>query len=243
MGAPSLRSKGGQARIREVESRRAREPSAILRRSRFALRHLQLLWTPKTPYPCAARSVPRSTRTDEQQMRTRYEFVVVGYVVMPEHFHLLISEPECDTVSTVMQALKQSVSKRAGSGLQFWERRFYDFNVFTERKRIEKLRYMHRNPVKRGLCAQPEDWPWSSFRHYRFGEERAVKVDTGWKVIVLQKRRALPPRRHSHPCLARMGHPSRRVARRIELPLRLGVLVFFLSFTPFHTCIFAISPL
>ena len=43
-----------------------------------------------------------------------------------------------------------------------WQRRFYDFNVWTARKRIEKLRYMHRNPVARGLVQEPEQWPWSS---------------------------------------------------------------------------------
>ena len=53
---------------------------------------------------------------------------------------------------------------------EIWQRRFYDFNVRTEHKRIEKLRYMHRNPVKRGLVAQPEQWAWSSFRSYALGE-------------------------------------------------------------------------
>ena len=47
--------------------------------------------------------------------------------------------------------------------------RYYDFNVWTEGKRIEKLCYMHRNPVARGLVARPKDWPWSSFRHYLTG--------------------------------------------------------------------------
>jgi hypothetical protein len=47
-----------------------------------------------------------------------------------------------------------------------WQRRFYDFAVFTERKRVEKLRYMHRNPLKRGLVQEPQQWRWSSFRHY-----------------------------------------------------------------------------
>ena len=49
---------------------------------------------------------------------------------------------------------------------RFWQARFYDFNVWTERKRVEKLRYMHRNPVMRGLANSPEDWRWSSFRWY-----------------------------------------------------------------------------
>ena len=51
----------------------------------------------------------------------------------------------------------------------FWKARFYDFNVWTEHKRVEKLRYIHRNPVKRGLVS-PEHWPWSSFRWYCYGE-------------------------------------------------------------------------
>src|SRR5439155_15172939 len=47
-----------------------------------------------------------------------------------------------------------------------WQARFYDFNVWTERKRIEKLRYMYRNPVHRGFVESPEQWRWSSFRWY-----------------------------------------------------------------------------
>jgi hypothetical protein len=58
-----------------------------------------------------------------------------------------------------------------------WQKRFYDFNVRTERKRIARLRYMHRNPVKRGLVDQPEQWKWSSFRDYRYGEMGGVRVN------------------------------------------------------------------
>ena len=58
-----------------------------------------------------------------------------------------------------------------------WQPRFYDFNVWTERKRIEKLRYMHRNPVKRGLVLEPDQWRWSSFRAYAYGETEPVKIN------------------------------------------------------------------
>ncbi len=57
-----------------------------------------------------------------------------------------------------------------------WQKRFYDFNVWSERKQIEKLRYMHRNPVKRGLVDKPEQWKWSSFRAYAYGEPGPVRV-------------------------------------------------------------------
>jgi putative transposase len=47
-------------------------------------------------------------------------------------------------------------------------------------KFVEKLRYIHRNPVKRGLASRPEDWPWSSSRHYGTGETRVVGIESQW---------------------------------------------------------------
>ena len=112
---------------------------------------------------------------------------------MPEHFHLLITEPEVGDPSVVMKVIKQRFARqvkrkcRRGSSAQrwlwditpvsVWQKRFYDFNVWSERKRMEKLRYMHRNPVKRGLVKQPGHWKWSSFRAYFYGESGPVRVN------------------------------------------------------------------
>jgi putative transposase len=120
-----------------------------------------------------------------EQVRSSHRFEVFGYVLMPEHVHLLISEPEREVLSASMQVLKQTVSRRCSSlvGTKagcFWSKRYYDFNVHTNEKRIEKLQYLHRNPVKRELVAKPEDWTWSSFRHYRFGEIGIVKASSEW---------------------------------------------------------------
>ncbi len=131
-----------------------------------------------------------------EQVRQRHQFVVVGYVVMPEHVHLLLSEPERGNPSLVLAALKQTFAHRllgelrAQTGAQadalwstplavahVWQRRFYDFVVFTENKRVEKLRYMHHNPVQRGLVLEPQQWLWSSFRHYVYGELGPVLVN------------------------------------------------------------------
>jgi putative transposase len=139
-----------------------------------------------------------------ESTRRRYQFVVVGYAVMPEHFHLLISEPQESTPSTVMQALKLSYARRMlaarkrrqnrdQEGLfeplarHVWQARFYDFNVWSSRKRAEKLRYMHENPVKRGLVESPELWRWSSYRAYAFGEVGPVMVNE-WQVLKLKVR-------------------------------------------------------
>lgn len=117
-----------------------------------------------------------------EAVRQRYGLVVAGYVLMPEHVHLLVGEPLKASLAVALQVLKQQTSrklKRRGE-VRFWQRRYYDFNVWTEEKRIEKLRYMHRNPVKRGLVEKPGDWPWSSFRHYAAGELRAVEIESEW---------------------------------------------------------------
>jgi len=110
-----------------------------------------------------------------ETMRTRYRFWVLAYVVMPEHVHLLVSEPKVAMLSKVIQALKLSVALKRKER-PFWQPRYYDFNVISEKKRIEKLRYIHRNPVKRGLVERPEEWVSSSFRHYQSSEIGIVGV-------------------------------------------------------------------
>jgi putative transposase len=144
-----------------------------------------------------------------EEMRVRYQFVVVGYVVMSEHVHLLISEPEEANPSTVIQAVKLSfVRKLSKDGCpisravyarevgiltspsnHFWMRRFYDFNVWSEAKISEKLHYMHQNPVTRGLVERPEDWKWSSFRVYACKQEGPVRINdwSSWKQKIRSK--------------------------------------------------------
>ena len=128
-------------------------------------------------------------------LRLRYEFELVGYGVMPEHVHLLMSEPSKGNPSKVLQVLKQRVSRslrkrRDKSNKQmelgfvreesespaFWQRRFYGFNVWSEKKLTEKLEYMHRNPVDLELVRHPKDWPWSSWSFYEKGEKGLIEI-------------------------------------------------------------------
>ena len=130
------------------------------------------------------------------EVRDRFGFSLVGYVVMPEHIHLLVGEPARGTPSTVIQVLKQSVSRRLrrkrkadrrqmplnfqdGEAAlpRFWQRRFYDFNVWSLKKRVEKLHYMHMNPLKRKLVNHPKDWPWGSFANYAKPGSGLIRVD------------------------------------------------------------------
>ena len=116
-----------------------------------------------------------------ETLRRRHRFFVFGYVLMPEHVHLLLSEPEVHTLANTIRALKTQTSRQLKGDLpQFWQRRYYDFNVFTQRKWTEKLRYIRRNPVTRGLVEKPEDYPWSSFRHSATGEQGPVEIESHW---------------------------------------------------------------
>jgi putative transposase len=107
---------------------------------------------------------------------------------MPEHVHLLVSEPILGPLSKAIHALKLSVSKLSPQR-PFWQARYYDFNVYSARKHIEKLRYIHRNPVKRGLVKEPQGWRWSSFRHYVTGERGSVEIESFWTEALREKAR------------------------------------------------------
>ena len=131
------------------------------------------------------------------KVRDEMGFRLLGYVVMPEHVHLLMSEPPQGTPSTVLQKLKLRVARKlrkrgrpASAGQMrlpfaetgepprtFWQARFYDFNVYSQGKKKEKLNYMHANPVIRGLVKHPRDWPWSSWGFYQGVAAGLVGID------------------------------------------------------------------
>lgn len=131
------------------------------------------------------------------EVRCRHECRLIGYVVMPEHVHLLLSEPVQKNPSKVLQVLKQKVARallkrprrtsnaqwslpfagRTAEEAHFWQRRFYDFNVWSEKKLREKLEYMHANRVQRKLVQHPKDWPWSSWGHYAGRGDVRIRID------------------------------------------------------------------
>jgi putative transposase len=148
-----------------------------------------------------------------ERVRRSYGCYVTGYVVMPEHVHLLISEPERGQLSVAMQMLKQITSQklRPSGQRRFWHVRYYDFPVWSEEKRVEKLRYIHRNPVKRGLVQRPEDWEWSSFQQWATGVEGRVEIEC--PSTVRRREGKLPTFVVAHPPAqnaGRMGQPHSR---------------------------------
>jgi putative transposase len=117
-----------------------------------------------------------------EQTRKQQGLRIAAYVLMPEHVHLLTNEPTTGTLATFLQILKQQASRqlKPPNQKQFWQSRYYDFNVSTPEKLIEKRQYIHRNPVTRGLVTNPEDYRWSSFNHHATGEPHPVEIESQW---------------------------------------------------------------
>jgi len=108
------------------------------------------------------------------------EFFLFGFVVMPTHTHLLLHPHNKDLVR-----IMRNFKSRSGYGIlqarkshgAFWQERYFDTIVRRVRNFWEKLEYIHRNPVEAGLVKNPEEWKWSSYRHYVNKEEAAIPVD------------------------------------------------------------------
>jgi len=136
----------------------------------------------------------------------KYGFTLIGYVIMPDHMHLLLwwdrGEKLELSISKIMQGVKGVTARRiidlmVGNGLEhllqptpmrreqmlsltqksakshrqnlryrLWQPDFYDFNIYNEEKLLEKLNYVHHNPVRAGLVLSPGDYKWSSYRLY-----------------------------------------------------------------------------
>jgi len=147
-----------------------------------------------------------------EQTRKQQNLCIAAYVLMPEHVHLLTNEPAKDTLAIFLQVLKQLTSRQLKSPdqKQFWQSRYYDFNVSSMEKYIEKVLYIHRNPVARGLVSKPEDYRWTSFNHYATGEHGLSKSNPTGPIAAANARPSRDPEE-----LRKLGHPILRPLRRV----------------------------
>lgn len=121
----------------------------------------------------------------------RHEAGCAGFVVMPDHVHFIVQFPETGYLVTFIKNLKRLSSFHIKQFLYgrmpekstsfdkaspVWQRRYHDFNITTYGKLIEKLIYMHENPVRAGLVERADDWPFSSARWYLHGRPVGVTI-------------------------------------------------------------------
>ncbi len=140
----------------------------------------------------------REFTTEIARARKRHSFKLFAWVIMPEHVHLLIkTDVACAPVPAILRSLKAEFAKRTLAEwrrastrpdpwaspkkcdcVHFWQRGGgYDRNIFSCDELIEKTRYIHANPVRRGLATYPTDWPWSSARWYQRHSSPLLEMD------------------------------------------------------------------
>jgi len=128
--------------------------------------------------------------------RTKHGLSVYAWVLMPEHVHVLCRPPSDATLERILRGLKMSVAKRvieqwkilhapilgriadATGRPRFWQKGGgFDRNVRDEAEFAREVRYIHRNPVERGLVQRPEDWPWTSVRWWMGARQDELECD------------------------------------------------------------------
>ena len=94
--------------------------------------------------------------------RGQGKFLLHAFVIMPDHFHALITPAPDVSLEKAMQYIKGGFSFRLKSKLDVWMRSFNESQITTEEKFMSCVRYIEENPVRRGLVATPEAYPFSS---------------------------------------------------------------------------------
>ena len=116
-----------------------------------------------------------------EELRVKFRFGVAGYVVMPNHFRLLMVEPAVDTAANSIDMLLQRYQRRyntsARSTEQVWEARYSDVHVFGSQRIASQLEAMHQEPVRAALAGSATEWEWSSARFYAGLPEGVVTVE------------------------------------------------------------------
>jgi len=94
--------------------------------------------------------------------RSQGKFLLHAFVIMPDHFHALITPAPQVSLEKAMQFIKGGFSFRLKSKLDVWMRSFNESQIMSEEKFINSIRYIQANPVRRGLVGSPNEYPFSS---------------------------------------------------------------------------------
>jgi putative transposase len=117
--------------------------------------------------------------------RFKHGFKLMGYVIMPEHVHLVMLPPDDMKLGLVIREIKSLMAREyfapkktaASEERIFWQKRCYDHNCRSDNSAREKINYCHNNPVKRGLAQEPGNFEWSSYNWYAGKRDVPLAMD------------------------------------------------------------------
>lgn len=113
--------------------------------------------------------------------RQKFNFKLHGYVIMPNHLHLILNVGNKGNISDIMRDLKSHASYEINKLLNkksgFWQENFYEHAIRNEQDFTEKMNYIHNNPVKANFVKDPGDFKYSSFRNYYLNDDSLIAID------------------------------------------------------------------
>lgn len=139
------------------------------------------------------------------ELREKLKVKLIGYVVMPDHVHLLVNPIDCDIsnfgkalksltarkiidwlkrsgFSSSLEKLKLAVTQKRNHAYAVWQKKVRSIDLESPKFVLQKLNYVHMNPVRAGFCDHPAKWKWSSFHSYLPHEPGDVPIEIDWKV-------------------------------------------------------------
>ena len=117
--------------------------------------------------------------------RYRLNFRIFGYVILPDHFHVVIQVPENKSISSIMHGIKRGSAFQINRNLNrrgpVWQAGYYEHVIRDEKDLKGRLDYIHKNPLKTGLVKDLDKYKYSSYRSYYLDDDSILAVD---KILV-----------------------------------------------------------
>lgn len=137
--------------------------------------------------------------------RYQYSVKIIGYVIMPDHIHLLIfpkmeqavtdfmrdfkrftsgritRQAKVEGKSEWIQAFEQAGAETERAEFKVWQDSFWEQCIYTEDFLQQKLNYIHLNPVRAGIVKEAEAYSYSSYGNYYLNDHHLIEIDTQWK--------------------------------------------------------------
>jgi putative transposase len=118
-----------------------------------------------------------------QNVKELHPFIMLGYVFLFDHFHMIIQPTGESNFSDIMHSIKPNFTREykkmleipSSQSIKFWQKRFWDHVIRDDRDFDNHLHYIHFNPVKHGYVREPPDWKYSSYIEW---EERGLYPST-----------------------------------------------------------------
>lgn len=113
--------------------------------------------------------------------RKKYNFKLIGFVILPDHIHLLLILPSAHNISDLIRDFKSftssQINRLRGKKGRVWQEGFYDLVIDREDKLIQKLNYIHKNPLRRNLTKDLNEYKYSSFVNYYINDQSLIEID------------------------------------------------------------------